>query len=87
MPCSTCLESEEYQKHVKNISDNLKRVKHLGKSETITGIFEDEKGNEIAVNHKGNVVDNYYKGDPSGYKRAGKKNIASKDSHGKETGY
>ena len=44
----------------------------------VTAIFADEKGNTIAVNKKGNVVENYnnpYRNDARGWKYAGKKNI------------
>ena len=41
---------------------------------TVAAIYEDDKGREIAVDQRGNVMsDNPYEGDPHGWRRAGKK--------------
>lgn len=53
----------------------------------INSLAQDDNGNEVALNKHGKPVDNYYKKDPRGWKHAGKRNIASKTSHGKDTGY
>ena len=39
----------------------------------VTAIFTDSKGNDIAVDQRGNVTNNTYVNDPHGWKRAGKK--------------
>jgi len=54
-----------------------------GKSFTVTAIKEDDKGNQVEVNHKGKILNNRkYKNDPRGYKFAGKK-VREFDQYGK----
>ena len=65
-----------------NCGEQFKINNHHGNigGQKVNAIYKDEHGNEIAVNKKGNVVENKYKNDSRGYKRAGKK-ISRYDSH------
>jgi hypothetical protein len=72
---------EYYEKH-----PNQRPNSHhyYGPDWVATSIFQDAKGNDIAVNHKGNPITvNPYRGDPRGWKRAGRKNIKATDTAGK----
>lgn len=91
MPCSSCKQRPSYKKWVSQKKINARRMTNragfLGEGQRVNSIAHDTKGREIALNSKGQEVQNSYSCDPRGYRRAGKKKIASKDQYGNATGY
>lgn len=91
MPCSSCKQRPSYKRWVKQKKVDSNRIKNragfLGEGQRVASISHDTKGRPVALNSKGQEVHNSYSCDPRGYKRAGKKKIASKDQHGNATGY
>lgn len=69
MQCPKCGEKEVLKRH---------RGKIHG--QRVNAIYETKDGEQIAVNSKGNIVENTYEHDPRGWKRQGKK-ISNYDAH------